>query len=183
MRPVGQSRAGNTVATWSDWSAAIAQAKLGVTPAELHGSVTGYLCAGWGGRAHELLASLALESGDAGADDALHALLDAAVHDIHVRFQRGAGVEPLLPGGGVGVRADAMVDWCRGFLGGIGLTGVLEKHGGDHDVDRMLADFGHIASMHLASDDDDEDSLGEVLEFVRTGVAHLHKAFAPPARP
>jgi uncharacterized protein YgfB (UPF0149 family) len=179
MRPVGQLRAGNTVATWSDWSAAIAQAKLGVTPAELHGSVTGYLCAGWGGRAHDLLAALALESGDAGADDALHALLDAASRDIHACFQRGEGVEPLLPDGSVGRRADAMVDWCRGFLGGIGLTGVLEKHARDRDS--VLADFGHIASTHLDSDDDDEGSLGEVLEFVRTGVAHLHQTLAPRA--
>ncbi|HET7930009.1 MAG TPA: UPF0149 family protein [Rhodanobacteraceae bacterium] len=169
------------MANWSDWSGAIAQAKLGVTPAELHGSVSGYLCAGWGGSAHELLAALALESGDAGTDDALHALLDAAARDIHARLGRGEGVEPLLPEGGVSQRADALVDWCRGFLGGIGLTGVLEKQGHDHDS--VLADFGHIASMHLESDDDDEGSLGEVLEFVRTGVAHLHQAFAPRARP
>lgn len=171
------------MATWSDWNAAIAQAKLGVTPAELHGSVTGYLCAGWGGRAHELLAALALESDGAGADDALHALLDAAAHDIHACFQRGESVEPLLPTGTIAMRADAMVDWCRGFLGGIGLTGVLEKHGRDRDTDSVLADFGQIASMHVASDDDDEESLGEVLDFIRTGVAHLHTAFAPSARP
>lgn len=171
------------MATWSDWSAAIAQAKLGVTPAELHGSVTGYLCAGWGGRAHELLAALALESGDAATGDALHVLLDAAAHDIHARLGRGEAVDPLLPTGAVAVRADAMVDWCRGFLGGLGLTGVLEKHGRDRDTESVLADFGHIASMHLASDDDDEASLGEVLDFIRTGVAHLHTAFAPRAQP
>lgn len=174
---------GLTVATWADWNAAIGQAKLGVTPAELHGSVTGYLCAGWGGQAHELLAALALESVDAGANDALHALLDAAAKSIHADLGRGAAVEPLLPEGAVAVRAGAMIDWCRGFLGGVGLTGVLGKRGDDHDLDGVLADFGRIASMRVSGDDDDEASLDEVLDFIRAGVVHLHAAFAPAARP
>lgn len=170
------------MATWADWNAAIAQAKLGVTPAELHGSATGYLCAGWGGQAHELLAALALESAGAGADDALHALLDSAARGIHRSFARGDCVEPLLPDGAVGARANGMVDWCRGFLGGLGLTGVLETHARDHDIASLLADFGRIASSHLASDDDDDASLGEVLDFIRAGVQYLHAALAPAAR-
>lgn len=171
------------MASWADWSAAIAQAKLGVTPAELHGSVAGYLCAGWGGNAHELLAALALESADAAADDALHALLDAAARSMHAELRRGASVQPLLPDAGVGARADAMVDWCRGFLGGLGLSGVLEAQARDRDTESLLADFGHIAATHLDSGDDDEESLDEVLDFIRAGVVHLHATFAPRERP
>lgn len=172
-----------TMASWADWSTALAQAKLGITPAELHGSLAGYLCAGWGGHAHELMTALALESGDAGADDALHACVDAAARDIHVKLGKGVAVEPLLPDGSVGERANAMVDWCRGFLGGLGLTGVLEQRGRDPDVDSVVADFGRIASMHLEAYDDDEASLIEVLDFIRSGIAHLHAAFAPAVRP
>ncbi len=167
------------MASWADWNTAIGQAKLGITPAELHGSVTGYLCAGWGGRAHELLAALALESADAGADDALHALLDAEAGTIHARLRAGNVVEPLLPEGRVALRADAMVDWCRGLLGGLGLTGVLERSDHDADTQSLLSDLGHIASAHLACSDDDEAALADVLEFIEAGVVHLHAAFAP----
>lgn len=171
------------MASWADWNTALAQAKLGITPAELHGSLTGYLCAGWGGPAHELLTALALESGDGGADDALHRQVDAAARDIHAKLGKGVAVEPLLPDASLDERANAMVDWCRGFLGGLGLSGMLERRGSDPGVDSVLADFGRIASMHLEADDDDEASLDEVLDFIRSGVLHLHATFAPTTRP
>lgn len=168
--------------SYADWNTALAQARLGVGPADLHGSVTGFLCAGWAGRAHELLASLALESetGDAGA---LHALLDRAAADIARRLRSGTSVEVLLPVEPLAARADAAVDWCRGFLGGLGLTGVLEARAGDPETRDLLRDFGHIAASHLAVEDDDEAALDEVLDFIREGVAHLHATFAPTGRP
>lgn len=170
------------MATWADWSVAVKQAKLATTPAELHGSIAGYLCAGWGGSAHELLAALALESGNAGRDDALHRLVDAAARDIHERLARGAAIDPLLPQGRVAPRANSMVDWCRGFLGGLGLTGVVERHAHDPNTDGVLVDLGRIASSHLRSNDDDAESLATVLDFVRAAVVHLHSVFTPPAR-
>lgn len=170
--------------SYAEWNAALAQARLGVVPAELHGSVTGFLCAGWAGRGHELLASLALESeaDDATAGDALHALLERAAANITDRLRRGQPVELLLPAGPLAARTDAAVDWCRGFLGGLGLTGVLEERADDPAIRELLRDFGHIAATHLAVDDDDETTLDEVLDFIREGVAHLHAAFAPTGR-
>lgn len=169
------------MAPWADWRAALAQAKLGTTPAELHGSVTGYLCAGWGGPAQELLTALALDS-ETGTGGDLHALLDAAARDIHAKLQARIPVDPLLPDGSVTVRANAMVDWCRGFLGGLGLTGVLEERGQQPGVASVLDDFGRIAAMPLECDDDDDASLDEVLDFIRAGVEHLYQVFAPAAR-
>lgn len=169
------------MATWADWHSALARAKLATTPAELHGSVTGYLCAGWGGDARELLAALALECD--GTDDDLHRLVDAAARDVHAKFRARVPVALLLPDTGLPARADAMVDWCRGFLGGLGLTGMLEKRGQHPDLESLLADFERIGTMHLACDDDDEASLTEVLDFIHAGVLRLHDAFAPEARP
>ncbi|TAN06208.1 MAG: hypothetical protein EPN36_04630 [Rhodanobacteraceae bacterium] len=175
---------GMTSDTYSEWNAALAQARLGVAPAELHGSVTGFLCAGWAGHAHELLASLALESeADEPVDsDALHALLERAVANIGARLRTGKPVELLLPGAPLAARADAAVDWCRGFLGGLGLTGVLEDGANGPAIRELLRDFGHIAASHLAVDEDDEAALDEVLAFIREGVAHLHATFAPTGR-
>ena len=171
-----------TTVTCAELNAALLKAKLGVAAPELHGSLTGYLCADWGGRAHELLTALALESDDAGTADDLHARVDALAVDIAGRLRSREPVKPLLPEAPLAVRADAMVDWCRGFLGGIGLTGVMADPQHQPEVRTLLADFGHIASMHLECSDDDEEALDDVLDFIRTGVARLHALLAPAGR-
>lgn len=173
---------GMTKIAYQELNAALLKAKVGVGANELHGSLTGYLCAGWGGSAHELLTALALESGDAAAADALHVLVDRVAADIAGDLRTGEPVTPLLPPGSLAIRADAMVDWSRGFLGGIGLTGVMAGPEHEPEVRALLGDFGHIASMHLECDDGDEAALDDVLDFIRAGVARLHALLAPPER-
>lgn len=167
---------------YPELNAALLGARVGVGATELHGSLTGYLCAGWGGQAHELLAALALESEDAAATDALHVLVDRVAVGIAGALRTREPVTPMLPPGTLATRADAMVDWCRGFLGGVGLTGVAAEPQHEPEVRTLLGDFGHIASMHLECDDDDEEALDDVLDFIRTGVARLHALLAPAER-
>lgn len=169
---------GMATVTHAELNAALQLSKIGVAATELHGSITGYLCAGWGGRARELLTALALEGDDASAID-LHALVDRLAADINGKLRAREPVVPLLPEASLALRADAMVDWCRGFLGGIGLTGVAPAPEHAAEVRTLLADFGHIASMHLEADDDDEEALDDVLDFICTGVARLHAVLAP----
>jgi uncharacterized protein YgfB (UPF0149 family) len=75
-----------------------------------------------------------------------------------------------------------MVDWCRGFLGGLALKGDLATAAKMPDVRELLEAFSQIAAMHLSCDDEDEASLHDVLDFIRSGVARLHVALVP-ARP
>ena len=174
---------GMTTDTYAGWSAAITQAKLGVTPAELHGSITGFLCAGWSGRAHELLDSLALESAAGGiAGENLDGLIERAAGHINDRLRAGELIELVLPEAPLTARANAAVDWCRGFLGGLGLTGALAGPAQTTEVAGLLSGLGQIAASHLACDDDDAAALGDVLDFIRGAVATLY-ATAAPARP
>lgn len=173
---------GMTTVTCAELNAALLKAKLGVAAPELHGSLAGYLCAGRGGRAHELLTALALESDDAVALDDLHALVDSLAADIAGKLRVREPVALLLPEASLATRADAMVDWCRGFLGGIGLTGAIADPQHQPEVATLLADFGHIAAMHLESGDDDEEALDDVLDFIGTGVARLHALLVPMVR-
>jgi uncharacterized protein len=169
---------------YAKWSAVLAQAKLGVAPAELQGSITGFLCAGRGGRPSDLLASLALEcdTADSRAGTDLESLLDRAAADITGRLCSHEPIELLLPDASLAMRADAVVDWCRGFLGGLGLSGVLAESGQTVEVQELLADFGRIAAMHLECDDDDEKALDDLLDFVRNSVALLYAVFDPAVR-
>jgi uncharacterized protein YgfB (UPF0149 family) len=161
---------------------ALTRARLGVSPADLHGSITGYLCAGGRGRAHTVLTALALEGESAGAADDLHALLDHLTADLGRGLRTGNPITPLLPRGPLSARAEAMVEWCRGFLGGLALTGGLAEATNAPGVRELLDDFSQIAAMHLACEEDDEGALDDVLDFIRGGVAHLHAALAPASR-
>lgn len=166
-----------TLDAYADWSALLQQARLGVTPAELHGSITGFPCAGWGGPSRELLAALALDGEALGA--ALHAFIERDAAVIATRLRKGEPVDPLLPAAPLDVRANALVDWCRGFLGGLGLTGLLDAQGQAPAERELLANLGHIAATRLECTEDDTATLDGLLDYVRTGVRQLYAAHAP----
>ena len=73
-------------------------------------------------------------------------------------------------------RAGALVDWCRGFLGGFGLAGTTAHAKLSDEAQEMLRDLGNIAgsSFDFGNEDEDEDALIEVQEFVRVGAMLLH---------
>ena len=156
---------------------AIARLRLGISASDLHGSLTGYLCASHATATQDWLAALELET-DPGADHSdatlqqLRAQCTAWLDDPQLRF------EPLLPVGDtpLAVRAEALVEWCRGFLGGLGLTGVLPRDELSDDAKEILKDFASIAGSRLeyAESEEDENALAEVIEFIRVGVMLLH---------
>ena len=87
------------------------------------------------------------------------------------------GFEPLLPADDrpLPERAEALVDWCRGFLGGFGLAGA-ETHGKLSDeAQEILRDLSTIAASSFDFDDEgeDEDALIQVNEFVRMAAMLL----------
>lgn len=150
--------------------------RLGVQPSDLHGSLTGYLCAGGRLGVDDWLDRLELAPDDAATarDDTLAALLAAALAQFD---DAPARIAPLLPAPSapVSARADALVEWCRGFLGGYGL-GAL--HGEPSaDAQEILADFGTIGGSHLDVEGGagDERALREVLDFVCTAAALLRR--------
>lgn len=179
----GRSRtsAGSTMITYPELGAAVAKAKLGIGAAELHGSVTGYLCGGRRARPDRLLAALQLEPDEAGVAGPLQALLDELAPGLSAELRAGGAVMPLLPEAPLEARADGMVDWCRGFLGGLGLAGIGTGGRLEPVVSDLLHDFGEIAATRLECDEDDA-ALTEILDYVRGGVATLHAALAPAVR-
>jgi uncharacterized protein len=164
----------------------LARLRVGVSASDLHGSLTGYLCAGGSTTAEAWPAALELDAGHGGE------LNDAAFPVLyrHCREQLDdseLGFEPLLPGEEVAlaVRAEALVEWCRGFLGGVGLAGAGSRGALSAEATEIVRDFGTIAasSFDYADDDEDETALSEVLEFVRVGVLLLYSELdTAPAR-
>lgn len=161
----------------------LAQAHVGVGASDLHGSMTGYLCGGGRADAAHVMEALELdlEHGPARqrVDDDLKDLYlecRAALADVELGFQ------PLLPAveRPLPERAVAVVEWCRGFLGGFGLARTRCDQALSADADEILRDFGTIAGSELTcgNDEDDERALMEVCEFVRVGALLLHTEMA-----
>jgi uncharacterized protein len=163
----------------------LARLHVGVSASDLHGSLTGFVCGGGSAGARGWLAALELQT-DPEIDLPLPAFArlyeDCAAwfDDPELRF------EPLLPDmdTSLDTRADALVEWCRGFLGGLGLAGVSKLQGLSADAAEILHDLGTIAGSRFDYDDaeEDENALAEVIEFIRVGVLLLHAELATAGR-
>jgi uncharacterized protein YgfB (UPF0149 family) len=72
-------------------------------------------------------------------------------------------------------RAEALLGWCRGFLGGFGLSAGAEP-ALSPEAAEALEDLAKIAASRLSYDDPegDEAALTEVAEFVRVAALLLH---------
>jgi uncharacterized protein YgfB (UPF0149 family) len=150
-------------------------AGLAIDPSELHGSLCGYLCGGGRCDADDWIQRLALEAERAPVSgDALDRLRSVTTAQFAAQ---DFGFELLLPADDAPLaeRADALVDWCRGFLGGFGLA-APESGALSDEAAEALQDLGHIAASDLAYEgsEADEEALAEIAEFVRVAALLLH---------
>ena len=172
-------------ATHAELSEVLTTLQLGMSASELHGALAGYLCAGGLSPAREWLSALALDE----IDDALG---DAPARELFDRLFTGCAADLedpelafdlLLPDDTVPMaeRAVALVDWCRGFLGGLGLSGADLEQGLSGEASEILADLARIAATRFDDEsggDEDEEAYAEVVEYVRVGVLLLHGELA-----
>lgn len=151
--------------------AQIEQGRLAVDASELHGSLSGFLCAGGAAPSSDWLGQLALEGA---CGDTLQHLFLATTEQLQ---SPDFGFALLLPDDEHELlqRADALVAWCRGFLGGFGMVADSSADLSEESAE-ALADLGRIASSALSYEDPDADeaALAEVIEFVRVAALLLH---------
>lgn len=178
--------------TYAELQRALAGTDVGAGASELHGLLTGYLCGGGTvGGGDEVLRALHLESDDMAADAPLAALLEQAGPWCREQLDHADLLfAPLLPADALPLaeRADAMVEWTRGFLGGFGLAGADAQRLSEQGQE-VLRDLAHIAATQLTLDDssgsaveEDETALMELLEFVRVAAMLLRTDVAAGQR-
>lgn len=164
---------------YDDIDALIVRLRLGTDASELHGSLCGYLAGAGSLGNSSLLAALELD-GEATAPSAADlALLQRWVKQSEAELADSElGFEPLLPEDDrpLPERAEAMIEWCRGFLGGFGLAGTTAHAQLSDEAQEILRDLGMVASSSLdfGNETDDEDALIEIQEFVRVAAMLLH---------
>ena len=159
--------------------------RLGTEASELHGSLCGYLAGGGTLRGSSMLAALQLDGEATNPTAGDLALLDQLARQSSTELaDPELGFEPLLPDDDrpLAERAGAMVDWCRGFLGGFGLAGAAAHAQLSDEAQEVLRDLGTVAasSFDLGNEEEDEDALIEVQEFVRVAAMLLYTECTAP---
>jgi uncharacterized protein len=151
---------------------ALAAAGSPLPPAEAHGLLCGLLCAGLPGGIGAVQGRW-LEEVAAGGDPApLHGLAGqtaAALADPELGFA------PLLPGDEAppGLRAQALVDWCQGFLYGFGAGGPGQDLVIPTQSREALRDIVELTRLDVAALEEgetEERELAELGEFLRVAV-------------
>lgn len=172
-------------ATHAELSDALSQLRLGMTASELHGALSGYLSSGAMPARQSWLTELSLQEVDQALGNAperelfdrLYVECTADLEDPEMSF------DLLLPEDDAPMtdRAIALVDWCRGFLGGLGLSGIDLEKGMSQDANEVLGDMARIAATRFDEEsggEEDEEAYTEVVEYVRVGVMLLHSELA-----
>ncbi|MBV1959444.1 MAG: UPF0149 family protein [Pseudomonadales bacterium] len=152
------------------------------TPAELHGLVSGMLCARPELETDRLLADLwtqldldPIELHE--LDGILRMLFDSsreALSDSDFIFY------PLLPHDDevLSWRTECLGSWCQGFLSGFGLGADPDNGPLDSDSSEILGHLYEITQISSAYDDEDPDDLDadyfELVEFVKVTIIHLY---------
>ncbi len=170
---------------WQDVEIALAPLQLALTPAELHGSLAGWLAGGGDAGSRWL--------GDALADASLAEVRSEVLDDLRdatlgAMEDRELGFALLLPDedAPLEVRSNALFDWCRAFLGGFGLAAGAQPPLSEEGSE-ALEDLARLAMAEAETEGDEEDEVAfaEIEEFVRVAALLLHGdcALAQRARP
>lgn len=147
---------------------------IGVDASELHGVLCGYIAGGGRPDGTDWLAKLAVDAPSPGEGSALEQMQQGSLAQF---ADSDFGFSLLLPAddAALGLRADCVLQWCRGFLGGFGLAGHLDAL--PDNVSEAINDLHRIGSADVSVEDEeaDEEALAEIIEFVRMAALMIHQ--------
>ena len=169
-----------TAIDYEDLTRRLAVSELNPSAAEAHGILCAMICAGQP-QAEESWIGELLEGADDGdllTQECRQFLRGLATRTREEIGGAGFGFTPLLPdeSSSLAERALGLYDWSRGFLYGLGLSGV-DASGLSEQGREVLADFASITRLDLDDLEDseaNEEALTELTEFVRVAASFLY---------
>ncbi|MCU5774588.1 YecA family protein [Erwiniaceae bacterium BAC15a-03b] len=172
----------NTMPGYNTLASALTQQGVGMTPAEMHGLISGIICGGPGDRnwqtlVHELTnEGLAFSQALSQPLQQLHQGISEMLEDDGFLFQLYLPDEDDIT---VFDRADALAGWVNHFLLGLGVTQPkLDKVKGE--TGEAIDDLRTISQLGYDEDEDQEElenSLEEIIEYVRVAALLCHDTF------
>ncbi|WP_380180351.1 YecA family protein [Kalamiella sp. sgz302252] len=172
----------NTMPGYDALASALTQQGVGMTPAEMHGLISGILCGGnkdnsWQTLVHDLTnEGMAFSQSLAQPLQQLHQGIGDTLEDEGFLFQLYLPEDDDIT---VFDRADALAGWVNHFLLGLGVSQPkLDKVKGE--TGEAIDDLRTIAQLGYDEDEDQEEleqSLEEVIEYVRVAALLCHDTF------
>jgi len=163
-------------------ASAMTQQGVGMTPAEMHGLISGILCGGnkdssWQALVHDLTnEGMAFSQSLAQPLTQLHQATSDTLEEDGFLFQLYLPEDDDIT---VFDRADALAGWVNHFLLGLGVSQPkLDKVKGE--TGEAIDDLRTIAQLGYDEDEDQEEleqSLEEVIEYVRVAALLCHDTF------
>lgn len=164
---------------YEDIQASLDELLIPISAAELHGALSGCICAGAELTPKNWLAFALTDAemdGQVEPGSALAQLFETVsaqlVGDVlDFEFDLFLPSDETL----VSDRGPAMVEWCQGFLGGFGVVPAPSQSLSD-EAEEALQDLAKIAASDLNYDDTetDEEALIEVCEYIRIAAVLLY---------
>lgn len=158
------------------------QQGVGMTPAEMHGLISGLICGGnqdssWQALVHDLTnEGMAFSQTLSLPLQQMHEATGNSLEDEGFLFQLYLPEDDDIT---VFDRADALAGWVNHFLLGLGVTQPkLDKVKGE--TGEAIDDLRTIAQLGYDEDEDEEEleqSLEEVIEYVRVAALLCHDTF------
>lgn len=190
------SESDNTVTTdasgFEHWANLFTSHRAFSHPSELHGALCGRLAAGDRLENAQWLAlvceHMGLPESAMGESEELTAFMTTA-YDGTLQLLKAADMsfQPLLPDDDYAMeqRLEALIAWIRGFLEGMALSAGESLGSAPDEIRELIEDLVAISQVSAAeeADDDSEQQLMEITEYVRLGALAVFTEFNEPEAP
>lgn len=168
--------------TYDELRDALELAGVELTPGELHGAISGLVCATPDNDLRRLWSVLLSGPPPEGA---LAGMADGvAAQTARLLEDRQMGFQPLLPEDDAAIdeKTEELARWCGSFLAGLGAAGTVNKDAMGEQVGEIVLDFSRISQAGFDEGDEDpeeaENAFAEILEYVRVGVQLVYEELA-----
>jgi len=169
---------------YKEVSSRLSECKVELHAAELHGLVTGWLCAG--AVPAEAAGALPEWLGEEVTDESLPILTAEMAQATLVELQDVEfGFRMMLPDdeSSITERQQSISHWCGGFLAGFGTAGRFQQSELPEDTTEIFTDLARIANLddEIPDDDENETDLMEISEYVRMSALFVYTECASKA--
>ncbi len=163
--------------TYQIINAIVVQSDAELSAAQAHGMATGMLCANEQAQSAAWLTELflhAIPTDDEGRTTLVHLFEDTQDLFASDDFE----FDLLLPGDEalLSEQVEALTDWCRGFLLGVGFTHAASDL--SREATEILKDIAEFTKLDTeAEGEEDESDFMEITEYMRSAVLLLRSEF------
>ena len=169
---------------FEDLNKLLIDARAGSRAAECHGFLCGYLCITNNVEEEMFSKFLLADSIDDVTFDECCAQIAKLAADINTQISSSDfELQLLLPDDDrpLTERSIALMQWCQGFLSGLGVAGIVDTGSISAESRELIDDLYKICRLDAdeinGSGEEEESALIELIEYVRMGAIMIHEEF------